>query len=124
MNAKDKKNLKWLGYILMAYFGYFFLINIILSFSSGYRETMGIINVILSPVILLFCVYCSYKITKKKKWALIAIILVLIYQIGTIFYYNSLLGARRVLITKIVSVAILLYSLKYFKKSKGVKHGI
>jgi len=115
MNKKQTKYIKILAIATFIYFGIRFILSLILPFLEGYVEEIGMVNVIFSPLLALLGIYFGYQLLKKKRWALIGIIVLIAYHAITRYVITSSLGDPSLPIVQIAYLLFLVGGLKQFK---------
>jgi len=129
INKKTKeaarKYIKYLAYFMYFYFGWRLIFTPLVFFrgKEGLIEYGGIawfiFSLILGLVFVVFGLVCAYKLTKFRRWALIALtILIMLHAIS--IAGNSLLLLSKMKIP-LVQIAILIFMIGAFKQLKNAQ---
>ena len=117
---KNKKSfnfsLKLLAYLTFFYFGVKLAFTLFLSLNSEFREVYGMINLIFSPILILLGIYFGYQLLKKKKSALIWLIVLVSYQLVIRIINMVILNQFKFPLTEIAYIILSIYILKNWNK--------
>jgi hypothetical protein len=115
---KTKRDyIKIVAYVSFAYFIIGLLGNLYLLTIPEFRQTVGILNIIFNPLLLLLGGVCSYFLLKKQRWALIAITTIISWQIAVSFYLMTL-GIGKLPLIQVAYLALLINAFRFIGGKK------
>ena len=109
-------NFKLIGYLTIFYFALRGILSLVVYSNAEIRESFGLLNLILTPVLIILGLYLGYEITRKKKWAVISTLVLASYQLIVRVVNMYAFDSVKLPISEIGTIIILIYALKNWNK--------
>ena len=113
---KKMSNFKLIGYLTIFYFALIGILSLVVYSNAEIRESFGLLNLILTPVLIILGLYLGYEITRKKKWAVISTLVLASYQLIVRVVNMYAFDSVKLPISEIGTIIILIYALKNWNK--------